>query len=361
MKKAARVLAFLLLAGGAAVASEAGHGGHGPEKSGDLLYVLLFWVAICQGLMAVGAVATFAGARWIAPVRRHVLSVWPMLWLLAAGFLVWGFASVDAYKWTGNEGRWLNRDYWLLRNGGLMFLTAFLGTLLAREAAREGPKRVTLAVLYLFSYVATQTLVAVDWVMSLEYPWTSSLFGGFFFMEALLSGFAVSGFFWWSLRGKMEPARFAETKAQRRDMAAMHFGFSVFWAYLMFSQLLVIWYSNLPEETEFFLKRLEAPWLEGALYAVLGIMFVVPFVVLLSRKMKETPFVVACMSCVTLTGLLIERVVYLAPNLHLSPPTIAVLFVGFAAAFVSCVKYREHLLPPGGAEAHAEPAHEAVH
>jgi hypothetical protein len=162
----------------------------------------------------------------------------------------------------------------------------------------------------------------------------------------------------------MAPEAFEATKPQRRDNAALHFGFSVFWAYLMFSQVIVIWYSNMPEETEFFLIRMKVPWLETALYSVLALIFIVPFVVLISRKMKETPFVVLAIACVTLTGVAVERVVYLAPHFHLSPPMIAILWSGFLVAFVLCVKNRGHLLPGGGAESHAAPAphaHEAVH
>lgn len=365
MKIPAIVLVLVLVAGGVAFAGGAGGGGghRAEKKSGDLLYVLLFWVAVCQGTMAVGAIGTFAGARWIVPVRKQILSVYPMLWILAAGFLVWGLTSVDAYKWTGNEGRWLNKDYWLLRNCATMTLTALFGTMLAFEAAREGSSRVTYAVLYLLSYVATQTLVAFDWVMSFEYPWYSTLFGGFFFMEAVLTGFAVSAFFWWGLKGSTDPNRFEGWKAQRRDMAAMHFGFSIFWGYLMFSQLVVIWYSNLPEDTEFFLRRMPPhgpEWLELSLYGVLGLMFVIPFVVLMSRKLKETPVVPLSVACVTLSGLLLERVVYLWPHLHLNPGVIALLFAGFLVSFWLCVSNREKLLPAGpDVEAHA--AHEAAH
>ncbi len=362
MRIPALVVSFLLAAGGVALA---GGGEHSPaEKSGgELLYVLLFFVAICQGLIAVGAVATFAKARWILPVRKHVFSMYPMLWLLAGAFLVWGLVSADAYRWTQNQSRWLNQDYWLVRNFGLMCLTAFFGTLLAREAVKEGPHAVKLAVAYLFSYVATQSLVAFDWVMSFEYPWYSTLFGGFFFMEALLSGFATTAFFWYSLQSKMDPVRFEATKGQRRDMAAMHFGFSIFWAYLMFSQLIVIWYSNLPEDTEFFLRRMPPhgpQWLETAMYSVLGLMFVVPFCALLSRKLKETPIVPATVACVTLTGILLERIVYLAPHLRLNPALISVYFVGFLLSFVACVTYRNGLLP-AGPDVDAAPAHQAAH
>jgi hypothetical protein len=339
VKKSALVLAFFLLIGGVAFAS--GDHTHGEKKSGDFLYVLLFWVAVVQGCMAVGAVATFAGARWIDPVKRHLLSVYPMLWVLAGGFAFFAFTSLDAYSWVAHPGRWLNKDYFVIRNIGCMVLTALLGTLLAREAARSGPKRVTLAVLYLFSYVTTQSLVAFDWVMSLEYPWYSTLFGGFFFMEALLTGFAISGIFWFCLSKKTPSEQFEKTRSQRRDMAALQFGFSVFWAYLMYSQILVIWYGNLPEETTFFHFRLKESPIRELLYSLLGLMFAGPFVTLISRKAKETPVVVIFASFLTLSGMLIERVVYLAPNLHLNPAIIVPLFLGFAALFVLSVKSRE--------------------
>lgn len=359
MKRIFLTLTLLLAAGGLAFAGGGGHQGGGEKHNGDLLYALLFWVALAQGVIAVGAVATYVKAQWILPVKRQMLSVYPVLWVLAAGFLAWGFTGMDGYHWMKDQGRWLNKDYFLLRNAGCMFVTALLGTLLARESARMGPKRRMLAILYLFSYVATQSLVAFDWVMSLEYPWFSTLFGGFFFMEAFLSGFCVAAIFWFGLWRKTPMNEFETTRAQRRDMAAMQFGFSVFWAYLMFSQVLVIWYGNLPEETTFFMTRIAEPAYKWPMYSLLFIMFVFPFCILISRKVKETPPLVFAMGLNTLFGLLIERYVYLAPNLHLTAVA-GVYWVVLFVVFAACVAKRESLLPPPG-EGALEPAHGHAH
>lgn len=358
MKRIFLTLTMLLAAGGLALASEGGHAG-GEKHNGDLLYALLFWVALAQGCIAVGAVGTYVKAQWLIPVKRHMLSLYPVLWVLAVGFVAWALTGMDGYAWTKDPGRWLNKEYFLLRNAGCMFVTALLGTLLARESARMGPKRRMLAILYLFSYVATQSLIAFDWVMSLEYPWFSTLFGGFFFMEALLSGFCVSAVFWWSLAGKTPPAEFETMKPQRRDMAAMQFGFSVFWAYLMFSQVLVIWYGNLPEETTFFMTRIAEPAYKWPMYSLLFIMFVIPFCILISRKVKETPPLVFAIALNSLAGIAIERYVYLAPTLHLTPLA-AIYWSVLLIVFWACVSKRESLLPPPG-EGTLEPAHGHAH
>jgi len=347
-------LAAFLLSCGTALAG-GGHGEAGEKLgNGDLLYLLLFWIAIVQGCVAVGAVATFAGARWVLPVRKHVLSVYPMLFVLAAGF-VFLCLQMDIYPWTAHEGKWLNKRFFFARNLLCLLASATLAWALAREANRGGKHRVTFAVLYLFSFVATQTLVAFDWVMSLEYPWYSTLFGGFFFMEALLSGFAVSGIFWYFLSRRTPREEFESMKSQRRDMAALTFGLSVFWAYLMFSQVIVIWYGNLPEETTFFLARLRVSPLREMLYSLLGFLFLIPFVTLISRKMKETPSVVLFASVTILTGLLVERVVYLAPLLHLHGPILVPAFLGCAGLFALLVANRDRLLP--GGEAVSEAGH----
>jgi hypothetical protein len=104
---------------------------------------------------------------------------------------------------------------------------------------------------------------------------------------------------------------------QRHDLGKMCFGFTVFWAYLMWAQFLVIWYGNLPEETGFVFARLWGPWLPVGRTVLLG-MFVVPFWGLIWVAAKKSPFVLGLFATVSLCSLWLERYLLVTPSITAS-------------------------------------------
>jgi hypothetical protein len=187
---------------------------------------------------------------------------------------------------------------------------------------------------YLLVFVASQTLAAFDLVMSLEYPWYSTLFGGYFFIEAVYGGFAVAALLSVLFHGTAPAPSDPEARSDLKDLSILMFGFSLMWAGLFFAQYLTIWYGNIPEEVSFIAKRaLVSPYRElGVL--VLLLLFLIPFSVLLPTRAKSNPYAVTAASLSILSGILIERYVFLAPAVRMNPGVLAIAFLCLLLPFV---------------------------
>jgi hypothetical protein len=115
------------------------------------------------------------------------------------------------------------------------------------------------------------------------------------------------------------------------------FGFSLMWAGLFFAQFLTIWYGNLPEEVGFLAKRLSASPLRELSVAVLFLLFVIPFPALLSTRAKSNPYVVSAAALSILSGILVERYVFLSPVVRFSPVALAIDFACLLLLFAAVV------------------------
>jgi hypothetical protein len=140
--------------------------------------------------------------------------------------------------------------------------------------------------------------------MSLAPGWLSVLYPAYFFIGAWLSalaGMAVMA----ALFRKYNSFDFFATN-QWHDLGKLIFAFSVFWAYLWFSQFLPIWYGNLPRETFFIEVRSVPPW-ESVSIAFFALVFVIPFLLLLWQKVKTIPGYLASVAVIIMAGLWLER------------------------------------------------------
>ena len=139
--------------------------------------------------------------------------------------------------------------------------------------------------------IAEGLLASVDLLMTLDPHWYSTIFGVYYFAGCAISIFALLSLFGLVLRknGRLKHSISVE---HYHDLGKLLFGFIVFWAYIAFSQYMLIWYGNLPEETEWFLKRQTGEWTTVSLILIFG-HFVVPFLLLVSRKIKRRPLLLA--------------------------------------------------------------------
>jgi hypothetical protein len=306
-----------------------------PGEGGSLLLSFLFLVAVVEGCIAAAAAGTMVNARWVACVRRELLSVTPLL-LLSSFLLLLLIPFLDAYPWAGRPGTWLRKDFFIGRNVALLLLCyAAARRFAAAPEGGEGTKG--RAAWYLFAFVVSQTLVAFDLVMSLEYPWISALFGGYFFIESIYAGFAVSALLSLRRSGIPSPGRARGGRSDLSDLSVLMFGFSLMWAGLFFAQFLTIWYGNLPEEVGFIARRVSAPPLRELSLAVLFLLFFIPFPALLSTRAKSNPAVVSAAALSILSGILVERYVFLAPVVRFSPVALAVDFLCLLVLFFAVV------------------------
>ena len=239
-------------------------------------------------------------------------------------------------SWAGRPGFWLRKDFFIGRNLAFLLLSYVTARRFASApAGGEGAK--VRAAWYLLVFVASQTLVAFDLVMSLEYPWVNALFGGYFFIEAIYGGFAVSALLCLR-RGGAPPAERAHgARSDLSDLSILMFGFSIMWAGLFFAQYLTIWYGNLPEEVGFIARRLSASPMRELCVAVLFLLFIIPFPVLLSTRAKSNPFAVSAAALSILSGILVERYVFLASVVRFSPGALAIEFACLLVLFFAVV------------------------
>ena len=136
-------------------------------------------------------------------------------------------------------------------------------------------------------YVLTITFMSVDWIMSLDPAWYSTIFG---ILTIGGQGLSTMAFTIIVLSGlvKFQPMAHVANADNFHDLGKLMFAFIRLWAYFSVSQLLIIWSANLPEEIPFYLERLHGPWAPISI-AVLLLQFVAPFVLLLSRDLKRNP------------------------------------------------------------------------
>lgn len=291
------------------------------DGRGALLVTLALWAAVAQGSVAVVAAGELTGARWIQALKPELLSAARLLPFLVVLFL-FALPRLGLYAWSSTPGRWLAPTFFAWRNVAMLAVTAGAGLLFARASLRGWPGVKRIAVLYLLAYVVNQTLVAFDWIMSLSWPWVSSMFGLYFFVEALYAGLATAGILFLLLhrrRGSAEGWR-----AARQDAGLLLFGFSVLWGGLFFAQFMLLWYGNLPEEVSFIATRLASTPSRQLIPAFLVLCFGVPFVGLLSAVAKRSVVWVALVSVAILLGITAERLVFVLPVLPLHFGVLAV-------------------------------------
>jgi hypothetical protein len=194
-------------------------------------------------------------------VKHTYFDTWFLLARLALYFGVWIAYSVAMRSWSTQQDT----------EGGAA---------LTRKMQWWAPSGVALLGL-------TSTFFAFDVLMSLQYSWFSTIFGVYFWVGGIRGSLATGVLFVLALR-TAGYLRNTITMEHLHDVAKLMFGFTVFWAYIAFAQYFLIWYGNMPEETQFYLLRRNGAWY--TLSILLPILyFVVPFFMLLPRAHKRNP------------------------------------------------------------------------
>ncbi len=324
---------------------------------GGYLVNLLFFLSVAQGAVIVSASYYLAQGRWAGTTQFRLAETFtPFLWV---GFvLFWGlyFGRAVIFPWVlhpiAQKAAWLNTPFLFARDGLMLFIMALLSTIFVRlsrgEAARawilsndiEFPpspiRRITpvLGILYCFFY----SFLAVDLVMSLAPLWRSTLFGWYFFAAAFWSGIVTMTFTAVILRSQLKPGNAFTQPKVFHDLGKFIFAFSVFWVYLLFAQYIVIWYGDIPVETFFLVQRVHhMPWSPVSLACAI-LIFVIPFLVLLSVRAKKTPGILGAVALLGIIGMWLERYVLVEPSLSLDAipfgPTQLLITLGFLGAFI---------------------------
>jgi hypothetical protein len=164
----------------------------------------------------------------------------------------------------------------------------------------------------LVAYGLTVTFASVDWIMSLEPHWFSTIYGLIFMMGQGVSALAFSILLLVRLSGA-EPISERLTARHLRDLGTLMFAFVMLWAYVSFSQYLIIWSANLPEEIPWYIQRSGGGWLAIAVVVVV-FHFAVPFSLLLSRYIKRRAKVMVVVSLLMLVMRYVDLYWYIVPG-----------------------------------------------
>ncbi len=313
-------------------------------QQGALLMTVVFWASLAQGCVAIVAVTDLTRARWIASLRRELLCAVHLLPLLFFLLLLL-IPRISLYPWVEAPGLWLNEPFFLLRNLALFALVWWSGRRFAHRSLAGDPGVKEAAVTYLFIFVTSQSLVAYDLVMSLEYPWFSTLLGAYYFVESLYAAIALAALLFYFLYRQKEAIDPKIALGHQRDIGLLLFGFSVLWTGLFFTQYLLIWYGNLPEEVVFIVDRIGTPLRRGMGVLTIVGAFLVPFFVLISRRAKEKPGVVAAVATAVLVALFLERLLYVMPPIPMSPSMAAFQSLMIFFVWLLAVNSHNELLP----------------
>ncbi len=324
--------AILAVAGlGATLGSSFGE--HKARTMFSYLFAFEAVLAIPLGALGWVLIAHTVRAGWDVVVRRQAETLVGSLPLFALLWIPIGFIGFhELYPWTHHEhiDAILAKKTWFLSTGfwyarAFVYLAAWtgLGLFIYRssikqdsldEAGVEKQVHVVRKVSAggIFLYGLTLSFAAVDWLMSLQPHWYSTIFGVYYFAASILAFFAFMILSTQALQaaGVMKQAI---TTEHFHDLGKLLFGYTVFWAYIAFSQFVLIWYANIPEETEFYLVRLSGGW-EYLSYGLPIAHFFVPFLFLISRHIKRNRVALAAGAIWTLVLHFVDLYWLVMPN-----------------------------------------------
>ncbi|MCX6122393.1 MAG: quinol:cytochrome C oxidoreductase [Ignavibacteriales bacterium] len=329
----------------------------------------LFLTSIGIGALFLIALEYIAGAVWSVPMRRvneFLATLTPIAALMALPLY---FHLNDLYRWVKAETvahdavlkvkePYLNVNFFTFRFVVIFGLWTLFLYLFTRNSQRQDIDKdqkhtkfnIGLAAAFMPIFAIGLTLIAIDWAMSLEPHWYSTIYGVYYFSGTILAGISAATYIIVKLH---EHGYFPQL---RRDhfysLGTLIFVFVNFWAYIAFSQFLLIWYANLPEETYWFIARWKNGW-EYISMLLIVVHFAVPYFMLLSQDSKMDLKRLKFMSIWVLFAHLLDLYWLVMPSYSTSPVvswmeiSFPLLIVGLVIVTFSWKMKRQNLIPIG--------------
>jgi hypothetical protein len=270
------------------------------------LFAFIFWSGLALGCLGIFLLHNVVGGNWGVAIRRFLesgLQTLPLIALFAVPVL---FALHNLYSWTspevraaefavGHKAAYMNVPFFIGRTVFYFLLWFFFGFRILKmvnehdrtsdPALFKKIKGASAPALLIF--VVSTTYAFIDWIMSLEPSWYSTIYPWMFTVGEVLVTFAFM-IALLVLLSKREPfASFLKTQ-HYHDLGNLMLAFTMLWAYMSFAQLLIIWAENLPDEIPWYVRRFSGGW--GYVAWTISIFhFCVPFFLLLMRFIKRNP------------------------------------------------------------------------
>jgi hypothetical protein len=336
----------------------------------NLMLTTFLLVGMGLGGLLFLALADVTGARWSNSIRPLAAALGRTLPWTAALLFVVLLAGLGNYPWMHEDlaahrptfwfkAAWLEPRFFVVRT--VLYLAIWVALAAALVGGRQrraqdamgehGRSRRSAGFLVLFAF--TFWLATTDWIMSLEPEWYSTIFAVYHFSGVLVGSLAAITLLaiWRSPAGSQ-----SVTRDQLHDLGKLLFGFSSFWMYLWFSQYMLIWYTNIPEETFYYVRRTQGTW-QPLFVLNFALNWAIPFFVLLPRAAKRSPSVLLKVSIILLAGRWLDLYLAFAPPLAETPAfgfsEVGALLVALTAAGMLLRRAIPHAPPmdPGNASA----------
>ena len=294
------------------------------NKPWAALYVsAFFFMMIALGVLAFYAIQRAAQAGWSPVLFRVMEAITAYLFpgalivfviLVLSGLhwnhlFIWMDPEVVAHdKIIQNKTAFLNVPFYLIRaafyiTGWCVYRYFSRKFSLAQDLANKGDisnhkKNFRWSAGFLVFFIVTESMMAWDWVMSIDPHWFSTLFGWYVFASMFVTGITVLAMLTIYLKNKGYLDFVNDSHIH--DLGKFMFAISIFWTYLWFSQFMLIWYSNIPEEVTYFITRIEDYQLP--FFGMLAMNFVLPLLILMNSDYKRVNYFVVMAGIIIILG-----------------------------------------------------------
>ncbi len=274
------------------------------------------------------ALTTVCGAGWNTAFRRVPEAMTGLLPVAGVALLATIAIRLPEYGWHPHGGHdpgtfwfkelWLTPKFLMTRAVIYILLWIIFAKLLVGQSRRQDirggvqrPISPIVSVLFIFVFGVTITLAGIDWIMSLEPLWFSTMWGVYQF-AGLMIGILSSIIIACILLRRIGILEGIFRDDHLHDLGKLLMGFCCFWMYIWFSQFMLIWYSNIPEETSYFILRTNSAWGPIVVIAIL-LNWVVPFFTLLPRPCKRSESVMLKVAVIALIGRWVDLYMMIFP------------------------------------------------
>ena len=314
-----------------------------------------FWTNLLLAsylLLGMGLAGTFfvalqymTGASWGVAFRRVPEALSSALPVGAIGLLAIFFLHPSLYPWahagtaggehlTGFKAAWLSLPFFWARSVFYLALWFLLSRAIVRNSREQDrdPKpeytraNIRYSAMYLLAFGLTFWLASMDWIMSLEPEWSTTMFGVYNFAGLFLGGLAAITLLVIWLRKTTALGDFINEE-HLHDLGKLLFAFSTFWMYIWFCQYMLIWYANIPEETSYFILRRHGFW-EPIFLLNVFLNWIIPFVVLMPVSSKRNPSTLAKVAIIVLLGRWVDLYLMIFPPLTGQTPVFGFWEIG---------------------------------
>ncbi len=263
-----------------------------------------FWFTIAMGGLFFVMLHHLTNATWSVVLRRISENLMSNILLMAILFIPVLLGIKELYHWSHpdlvaadplllKKSPYLNIPFFIIRAAIYFGIWILLSRLLNKTSIDQDKahsenqtkrfRKISAPGMILFAF--TISFAAFDWFMSLDAHWYSTIFGVYIFSGGLLNGLAFIAMVTIYLKSK-GPFSDIVTSEHFHDLGKLLFAFTIFWAYICFSQYFLIWYANIPEETIWFSARWKGAWKYFSLAIIFG-HFVIPFFALITQAAKR--------------------------------------------------------------------------